>query len=617
MKFQELALYLEKLEATTSRNEITEILAEVLKRVSVSEIDKICYLSLGRLVPLFEPLEFNIAEKMMLSILSRAYSENPEKLKSFYKRTGDLGEVATALSQKLKIKGQKLSVEEVYRALHKIATLTGVGSVEKKTETFSELLNRLDSLSAKYVTRIPLGKLRLGFSDVTILDALSWMEKGDKSLRGDLERAYNVSADIGKIARVFKKEGLKGLGRDKAEVGTPIRTAQAERLPSAEAVVEKLGRFAVEAKYDGFRVQIHLDATKRYDLSEVDTVVKEDLFGGSSKKDERPFVRIFSRNLENITQMFPDVVEAVQKLKIKRAIFDSEAIAYNPDTEEFLPFQETVQRKRKYGISEKVKEVPLKVFVYDLLYFENKSLLNKPFGERRGILNRILKEDAKQTLILTHQDIVSDVEALKKVFDLYVSEGLEGVMCKKLDSEYQAGARNFNWVKYKRAAEGELADTIDGVVMGYYRGRGRRADFGIGAFLVGVLDKVKDHFVTIAKIGTGVKDDEWSILKKMFDKNKTDITPSEYAVDKILNCDVWVKPKIVVVIKADEITRSPVHTAGKIGEAGYALRFPRLIKVRDDKSPEDATTVEEILRLYGFQDKSKNKREKRKKTGHN
>lgn len=609
MKSQELALYLEKLEATTSRNEITEILAEVLKRASVSEIDKICYLSLGRLVPLFEPLEFNIAEKMMLSILSRAYSENLEKLKNFYKRTGDLGEVATALSQKLKIKSQKLAVEEVYRALYKIATLTGVGSVERKTETFANLLKRLDFLSAKYVTRIPLGKLRLGFSDVTILDALSWMETGDKSLRGDLECAYNVSADIGKIARIFKKEGLKGLGRVKAEVGTPIRTAQAERLPSAEAVVEKLGKFAVEAKYDGFRVQIHLDTTKRYDLSEAETIVEEDVFGkfassangGFGKKNERPFVRIFSRNLENITRMFPDVVEAVQKLKIKKAIFDGEAIAYNPDTEEFLPFQETVQRKRKYGISEKVKEVPLKVFVYDLLYFENKALLNKPFSERRKILNRILKEDAKQTLILTHQDIVSDVEALKKVFDLYVSEGLEGVMCKKLDSEYQAGARNLNWVKYKRAIEGELADTIDGVVMGYYRGRGRRAGFGIGAFLVGVLAETRDKFVTIAKVGTGVKDDEWYQLKEIFDKNKASIKPEEYEVDKLLNCDVWVKPKIVVVVKADEITRSPVHTAGKTGEAGYALRFPRLVEIRADKNPEDATTVEEVVRLYGFQ----------------
>jgi len=595
MTFLRLASYLQKLERTTSRNEITAILSGLFKEAKAEEIDKICYLCLGRLAPKYEGIEFNLAEKTMAQVLSKAYEKKPEEIKKLYKKMGDLGEVASELAPKLKVKSdpfgktqghpeqgrtdEKLKVIEVFERLYEIATTSGEGSVEKKIGLFAKLLCQLGPLSAKFIVRIPLGKLRLGFSDVTILDALSWSKTGDKSLRPQLERAYNICADIGKIAKIFKKKGIGGVKKVKAMVGTPIRTAQAERLPSAEKIIEKLGRCASEKKFDGFRTQIHIWQEK-----------------GKKK------VRIFSRNLENITQMFPDIVGAAQKIKVKSAVLDGEAIGYNPQTGEFLPFQETVQRKRKYGIKEKAKEVPLKVFVFDLLFLNGKDLIFAPFSKRRRLLEGVLgKVKPEEAIQLAEQQIISTPKELRQEFDLAISEGLEGLVLKKLDSVYQAGARNFNWVKYKRTTEGELADTVDCLVLGYYRGRGKRAGFGIGAFLTGVYDEASEKFFTIAKIGTGLSDEQWKEMKKKCDEVKVEKKPEEYVVDKNLFCDVWVRPMIVVEIKADEITRSPVHTAGKTQkESGFALRFPRLVRFRD-KDPEQATTVKEVLRLYEIQ----------------
>jgi DNA ligase-1 len=604
MTFKRLSSYLEKLEDTSSRNEMTAVLAELFKEAKASEIDKICYLSLGGLAPKYEGIEFNIAEKMMTKILATTYKVGGEEVRKRFKKVGDLGEVASELAKtKDRRPKTKIEVTGVFEKLYEIATTSGEGSVEQKITLFAKLLLQLDPLSAKYVVRVPIGRLRLGFSDITILDALSWMKASDKSLRPELEQAYNTSADIGKIAKVFKERGIKGVKKIGVSVGTPIRTAQAERLPTAEKIIEKLERLGVEPKYDGFRVQIHLDKTKRMEKSSEMQIGLFNLQG--------PFVHIFSRNLENITHMFPDIVNAVQKFPVDRAIFDGEAIAYNEETGEFLPFQETVQRKRKHDIAAKARKIPLKVFIYDLLYLNGRPLINEVFEKRRALLVKTLgdpEKTARHKLVVAKQDVIKKAEELKELFDLYISQGLEGVMCKKLDSVYQAGARNFNWVKYKRTTEGELADTIDCVVMGYYRGRGKRAGFGIGAFLTGVYDEASDQFVTIAKIGTGLTDEQWGEMKKRCDGVKAPDKPARFVVDKNLDPDVWCEPAMVVEIKADEITRSPVHTAAKDSEAlgvggpGLALRFPRLVDFRD-KDPEQATTVEEVLRLYGMQGK--------------
>lgn len=619
MTFTRFSFYLQKLEKTSSRNEMTAILADLFKEARVGEIDKICYLSLGSLAPKYEGVEFNMAEKMMFQVLARTYGKEAGEVKKLYKKVGDLGAVVSAdngtgadkRGKKFLVLSSKFSVTAVFDRLYEIATTSGEGSVEKKISLFAKLLKQLDPLSARYVVRIPIGKLRLGFSDVTILDALSWGKTGDKSLRPELERGYNISADIGKIAKIFKEKGVKGVKRVKATVGTPIRTAQAERLPTAEKIIEKLGKCAAEKKFDGFRVQIHIDSKRKMRDSGIQMEFSaKSTLGGSGGEwfDMRgPLVKIFSRNLENTTHMFPDIVEAAQRIKVKTAVLDGEAIAYNPKTDKFLPFQETVQRKRKHGIGKKAKEVPLKVFAFDLLFLDGKSLIFESFSKRRKLLEGVLRGVRPGGAIQpAHQEIISTPKELRREFNLSISEGLEGLVVKKLDSVYQAGARNFNWVKYKKATEGELVDTIDCLVMGYYRGRGRRAGFGIGAFLTGVYDAGKDRFVTIAKIGTGLTDKQWREMKKRCDAVKAPDKQARFVVDKNLACDVWCEPAIVVEIKADEITRSPIHAAGKdsdalgLGGPGLALRFPRLVNFRD-KNPEQATTVEEVLRLYGIQ----------------
>ncbi len=590
MHYFAVAKVFARMEATTSRNEITLLFAELLKQASVAEVDKLCYLVLGRLRPRFEPVEFQMAEKMIIQAVAQAFMVPVLKVSQQYDKLGDLGDVVEQLCQQ---KTSSLTLSAVYDQLLLIAEAEGTGSQARKIALLARLLSRLDAVSGKYLVRTLVGKLRFGLSEVTILDALSWLLVGDKSRREEIERAYNVSADIGFIAQVVKAQGDKGLHKVTAQVGTPIRTAQAERLPTPAGIVAKLGEFAVEAKYDGFRVQIHLDKSRSYQASKQNTAQRSLLPG----EERGPFVRIFSRNLEDITDSFPDVVAAVQQLPVHKAIFDGEAISYNPDTEEYLSFQETVQRRRKHQISQKQEELPLRVFVYDLLYYDDRALLAEPFTNRRQLLEKIMRHNTHLDIVLTTQEIVSSAEEVLRLFNLYVSEGLEGIMCKKLDSVYQAGARNFNWIKYKRIESGELRDTIDAVVMGYYLGKGRRSSFGIGAFLVGVSnnDSQDNKYLTIAKIGTGVSDQQWSELKTLFDQYRLEVIPDNYLIPPMLTPDKLVKPALVVEVRADEISISPMHSSQ------FALRFPRLIKLREDKSVEEVTTLAEIRKLYQAQ----------------
>ncbi len=585
MKFKKLATYFSQLEKTSSRIRITEILAELLKQADENEVDKICYLSLGRLGPLYAGIEFNLAEKMMLKVISQAYGISEEKAKKEYKQIGDLGEVAVKFDKREKPK--PLSVNQVYERLEQIAQDSGEGSVERKIGNLAKLLDDLDAESAKYIVRIPLGRLRLGFSDPTILDALSWMVAGDKSKRQEIEEAYNNRADVGQIAQIIKKKGLKGLKNIKVSLGVPIMPALCQRLPTAEEMVKKLGKMAVEPKYDGTRLQVHFSKKKKWEQ-------KEDQLAFDFQP--KGFVRTFTRNLENTTHMFPDLVEAVFKeVKAQEAILDCEAIGFDPKTGKFLPFQETIKRKRKYGIGRKAKEIPLKFFCFDILFKDGQDFLRTPFSKRRAILEKVISSQGR-ILILTPQIVTESPQELRKYHDEQIKKGLEGVIVKKWEEPYDPGRRGYTWVKLK-AEKGKkgagLADTLDCVVMGYYKGKGKRAEFGLGAFLVGV--RRRGEFLTISKIGTGLTDEQWREMYQRCGKVKTSEKPKEYQVAKDLAPDTWCSPKIVVEIEADNITKSPIHTAK------YALRFPRLVQFRDDKSPRQATTLKEAEKLYKLQ----------------
>ncbi|MEK7182836.1 MAG: ATP-dependent DNA ligase [Patescibacteria group bacterium] len=599
MTFRELSNYLEKLEKTTSRNEITRILAELFKKTPVTEIDKVCYLLLGELVPAYKGIEFNLAERMMVRILAEAYDKPIEQVQRLYKSKGDLGDVATALAANSKYaargeprlrreaRNSRLSVSEVYEKLMEIAQESGKGSQNRKITKMAKLLSELSPLSVKFIARIPVGRLRLGFSDVTILDALSVMEKGDKSARPHIEAAYNVTADIGKIAQAVKKGGVKSLSHVRAQPGIPIRPSLAERLPTAEKIIEKVGpKVGVEPKLDGFRTTIH---------------IWSDPPAGGGKKQ----VATFSRNLENTTHMFPEIIEAAKKLPVKSVILDGETIGYNPKTGKFLPFQETVQRKRKHGIEEAAKKLPLRVFIFDILYLNGRDLLSLPFTKRRDILEQTL-QGYQDGIKLTEHKVTSDVAVVKEEFKKNIDAGLEGIVAKKLDSPYKAGSRGFEWVKLKGGSgaletlrgggKAGVLDTIDCVVMGAYRGRGKRASFGVGGFLLGVREG--DQYFTISRLGTGLTDEQFREAARRVEKLEAKVPPKEYVVVKESVPDVWVEPGIVLEILADEITLSPRHTAGNKRGRGYSLRFPRLVRFRDDKNPEDATTVGEIEEMY-------------------
>ena len=572
MKFSKLAQYYEKLEATAKRLELVDILSQLFKETKADEIGEICYLIQGRVAPFFEPTELGMAESLAAQAIGRAFSKSKDEVIELYRSKGNMGLTAEELASKVKVKGKsEKSVAEVFEELRKIAEFTGEGTVEKKVSTLSDLLKKLDPISVKHVVNIPLGTLRLGIGDPTVMDALSMAKKGDKSLRPTLESAYNKTSDLGYVAEEFFKKGETGIKHIHLIVGKPVRPALAERLPSAEEAIKRLGpEFAAEPKFDGFRVAVHKNGDK---------------------------VELFSRNLENTTHAFPDIVSGAQKeIKAKSAILEGEAIAYNPETEEFLPFQETTKRRRKYKVEEMAIKLPLVLFAFDLLYLNGKDITQKPYRERRKLLQSIVSKDGS-TVRLAEERVLHSAEDITKFFNEAVSEGLEGLMLKKLDSPYVAGGRGFHWIKFKRSQSGELSDTVDCVLLGVYAGRGRRTEFGVGGLLVGVYDEKKDEFVTISRIGTGLTDEEFRKVNEIAKKIKVAKKPAR--VSSKVEPAFWVEPKVVLEIYADEITKSPIHTAGEIDGIGYALRFPRLVKFREaDKRAEDATTVDEVKKLY-------------------
>jgi DNA ligase-1 len=576
MTFQQLTSFFQELEKTASRNKMTEILAKLLKSAVTEEVDKVCYLSLGRLAPLYKGIEFNLAEKMLIRVLAQAYRKEEGEVKKKYKELGDLGDVAAFFDKKAKAK--PLSVNQTYERLLEIALESGKGSVERKIGKTAQLLDDLDARSAKYIVRIPLGKLRLGFSDLTILDALSWLIAGNKSKRAEIEAAYNVRADVGQVAQIIKQKGLSGLKKVKVQLGVPVVPALAQRLPNPEEMIKKMtsekeNLVASEPKYDGTRLQIHFRKKKK-------------------------LVQTFTRNLENTTHMFPDLARAVfSEVRASEAILDGEAIGFDPKTGKFLPFQETIKRKRKYGIGQKAKEIPLKFFCFDLLYKDGKDLFKESFKRRRQILEKVLSSKNK-TILLSPQMVSSDPNELRRYHDEQIKKGLEGSVVKKWEAPYDPGRRGYTWVKFK-AEKGKkgagLADTLDCVVMGYNKGKGKRAQFGLGAFLVGVRKGAT--FLTISKIGTGLSDEQWREMYRRCQKSnvKTQTKPKNYLVDKNLEPDTWCAPQIMVEIEADNITKSPIHTAK------YALRFPRLVRFRDDKAATQVTTLAEAEKLYKLQ----------------
>ncbi len=583
MRLNTFVRHLEEIDKTTARNEIIVKLAGLLGRADNQEIDKACYLVLGRLLPRYRGLEFNLAEKMMIQVVATAFNKIPDEIHRLFHQTGDLGLVAEDLRRQWPEKAKNPSLLAVYQRLLEIAQEEGSGSQERKKQKMATLLRMVSSLANRYLVRIPIGKLRLGFSTATILDALSWMERQDKSLRPDLQYAFNVSADVGRVARWLKTKGPTKLKTITAYPGIPIMPALAEREATLTKIMERMnGHALVEPKYDGFRVQIHVGPEPEAN--------KGKLFQAKGK-----MVKIFSRSTRDITAMLPEVVTDARNLPASSIILDGEAVGFNPKTGTFFTFQETTTRRRKYGVREAREKIPIRAFIFDVLYYNGATLLRKPFHSRRQILEQVFAKSKWQHLALTPQTKVQSVAEAHRLFEKYIHRGLEGILVKEANSQYHAGQRKFSWIKFKRAMEGKLADTIDCLLMGYYYGRGKRQKFGIGAILVGVYSSRDGAFYTISKVGTGLTDEQWRMLRRKARPFATKEQPKNYRVPSELTPDVWVAPGVVMEISADVISRSPIHSAG------FALRFPRFQRLRD-KSPTEVTTLEEIRELFRIQE---------------
>lgn len=574
MKLSELAEHFAVLDGLTSRNALTGALAELFKASrDPEETRKIVYLLKGALLPPFEAVEIGISEQLMARAIAEATERKIERVKALFWETGDYGSVAERL---IGWKGKGISVTQAYDALLRLARTTGKGSIDAKVSGLAALIRQTGPKEARYLLRVPIGKLRLGIGDPTIMDALSYACAADGRLRPVIENAYNLCGDMGRVARVLFRDGVDELRAFKVEVGSPIRMELAERVESVETILKRLGRCSAEPKYDGFRCEVHKDGDK---------------------------VKVFSRNLENNTEMLPEIVAATrEQVKARQAIFEGEAVAYDADTGDFHPFQITVQRKRKHMIEVMRTELPLRLVAFDCLYADGKEMLYEPYVARRRKLNAIIP--AANTITVTDAVVSHEPEEIAAFLDRMITAGLEGIIAKDLESPYRAGRRTFDWIKLKRGYQGRLRDTVDCTIVGYFAGRGKRAKWGIGSLLCAVYDPEDDRFETITRVASGLSDEGWKDMKKRLDEARVRRKPRR--VVSLYEPDFWVEPTYVTEVLADEITRSPSHTAGRDGGvAGYALRFPRIaVAIRPDRKPEDSTTVEEIKRLYNTQRRS-------------
>ncbi|MBI5253602.1 MAG: ATP-dependent DNA ligase [Euryarchaeota archaeon] len=578
MRYLEIVDIYERIEATTKRLEMTDFLVELFKKTPKEIVDKVIYLTQGKLYPDFVGIELGIAEKLAAKAISMTCGVDQEDVEKHLNEKGDLGLVAEQLTKSKRqatLFSKPLSVKGVYDTLEKVAKASGEGSMELKLRLLSGLLADAEPKEAKYILRTVTGKLRLGIADMTLLDALATAYTESKENRVLIERAYNLSSDLGDVAKTLAEKGPNGIKKYRVKVNRPIRMMLAQRLGVPEEILEKLGgEAACEWKYDGERVQIHKKGIE---------------------------VTLFSRRLENITLQYPDACElAGKQLKAEEAIVEAECVAIDPETGELLPFQELMHRRRKYGIEEAKEKFPVSLYLFDVLYADGEDFTEKAYSERRKKLKKITRESER--LKLAESLVTGDAKKIMQFFDKAVEAGCEGLILKSRSGTYQAGARGWLWIKLKRSYQSKIIEPIDVVIVGAFHGRGKRSG-SYGALLGAVYDKEKDVFATICKIGSGFTDEDLKNLPSMLAPHA--IKHMHARVLSEFKADVWFTPAAVIEIIGDELTLSPVHTCayGVIREgSGIAVRFPRFTgRWRTDKAPEDATTVEEIVEMYRAQ----------------
>ncbi len=640
MKYSELAKVYERLELTSKRLEKTHFITQLLKSCSKEDLEKVVLLLQGKVFPSWDENKIGVAARTVLKSINQASGIEQNKIETEWKKIGDLGVVAEKLMGKKKqhtLFSQELTVTKVFNNLRKLSTLEGEGTVAKKNQLVTELLTSAEPLEVRYIVRTVLEDLRVGVGEGSLRDAIVWAFfpkpvgiffkcdkcntlnpsskkclscgedintkfniEAEKKFSGKtleitkiedvdidtitnydivkapdektarkvydhfinlVQHAYDVSNDFGTVAQALKENGKKGLSKIALNPETPIKVMLAQKVSNVDEGFEKVGRpAAIEHKYDGFRLQVH-------------------------KKGDK--ILLFTRRLENVTKQFPEVVDLVKDhINGKNFILDSEAVGFNPKTGKYLPFQHISQRiRRKYDIPELVKKLPVELNVFDVVEYEGKNMLRVSFKERRDLIKSIVKNTPKKIRI-AEQIVTEDNKKAQKFYEDSLKEGNEGVMFKSLDAPYKPGSRVGHMIKLKPVME-----SLDLVIVGAEWGTGKRGKW-LSSFTLACLDEDTHDFVEVGKVGTGVKEkeEEGLTFNQMTELLKPHITSEK-------GREVKIKPKIVIEVHYEEIQKSPTYGSG------YALRFPRVIRLREDRNPKEISTLDMVEELFFEQKK--------------
>ncbi len=576
MEYEKLAEVYRQLESTTKRLEKTYYLSKFLKGIKADDLEVVIPLLQGRVFPPYDERKMGVAAKMMLKAINAATGASVKDVENEWKKTGDLGDVCEKLFGRKKqatLLSRNLTVKNVFDNLRKLAEMEGAGMVDKKVKLIAELLTNASPVESRFIVRTVLEELRVGVAEGTLRDAIVWAyfdkelkitfdeEKKTVNLSDDerkdyndhvdqIQEAFDIVNDYGKVARMIKEKGLSALKKLNLEVRKPVRVMLYQKAESIKDAFERVGKPCVfEYKYDGFRLQIHKQGNK---------------------------ITLYTRHLEDVTSQFPEAVEyASSYVDAREFILDAEAIGYNPKTRRYMPFQNVSQRiKRKYDIEEIAKKLPVEVNVFDIMLLDGKSLLKEPFSERRKVIERIVK-DHELKIRKAKQIITADEKEAEKFYNEALKEGQEGVMAKNLEGIYKPGSRVGFGVKVKPTME-----TLDLVIVS--------AEWG--SFVIACYDEDNGEFVELGKVGTGIKEIEGEGVT--FEQLTQLLKP---LIIEEKGREIKVNPAVVIEITYEEIQRSPTYSSG------YALRFPRVVKIREDKPPEEVATLEMVEEYYDHQ----------------
>lgn len=544
-----------------SREQKVKLLKEVFAKIDKPEIDKIVYMLQGNIEPEHKSRNFNLSEQSIKAILSDLLNMNISEIDHLYKKYGNFHEIVKKYH---KGKSKDVTFKQIYEFLDKLTTIS---TKREKYAYFVRFTKDLDPLIVSFIISVILDKFRLGIGDSIIIRALYELYKSlskEKPLLtiDDFEHFYATTNDLGLLVKLVKEQKFSEIKNTKTILGNPVHPMLAKRVYSFEEVLQKIKDCVAEYKYDGLRVQVHK-------LNNGDIIM-------------------YSRNLKNITEMFPIIKKVIEKElnHLKNFILDGEIVLYDKSKDYYPDFQNILVLKRKHDIDKVtgIQDDKLVYVVFDVIYINNNLVANKSYKERRSILEQIIKD--KNKILLSTKYKIKTVDELKKIFKEAISKNLEGLVCKNENSKYEFGKRTYNWIKLKRTFSGKIKDTIDVVVIGYYYGTGNRKNT-VGSLLVGLYNPANNKVYTFTKVGSGINLSLAKSLKKLLDKYKSQNKPINVVSTKIIP-DVWIEPKIVITIETDQITKSNLY------DAGYSARAPRFITIRLDKKVEQANTIDDI-----------------------